>query len=238
MARADANAGRIIDVCLTLTVALVFAGLTFAILSLPMAPVGLCDTVAAELDCSGVANPVTAVLLNFRGYDTLLEMGVLLLAVIAAWAVRRGTVPEPAAPGAVLTFLAGVQVPAMILVAGYLLWSGADAPGGAFQAGAILAAAGIMLWLAGRHRPGLLRGLPLRVGLVIGLMVFVAIGLFGALSGVSFLALPTAYAATLTVLLEITAFVSIGLLLFDMFASVLHAGSNVKEKPAAEEWHP
>lgn len=232
------RAARVVDACLTLALALVFAGLTVAILSLPVAPVGLCDAVTAELDCSGVANPVTAVLLNFRGYDTLLEMGVLLLAVIATWAIRRGTVPEPADPGAVLSILSGVQVPAMILIAGYLLWAGADAPGGAFQAGAILASAGIMLWLAGRHRPGQLRGLPLRAGLVIGLLLFLVIGTFGALGGASFLALPPESATVLTVLLEIAAFVSIGLLLFDMFTSVLHARRPGVEEPAAEDWDP
>lgn len=31
---------------------------------------------------SGVSNPVTAVLLNFRSYDTLLELAVLLAAIL------------------------------------------------------------------------------------------------------------------------------------------------------------
>ncbi len=44
---------------------------------------------------SGVTNPVTAVLLNYRSYDTLLELGVLLLAVVAVWSLRspRDCVP-------------------------------------------------------------------------------------------------------------------------------------------------
>ncbi len=36
---------------------------------------------------SGVEHPVTAVLLNFRGYDTLLEIAVLLLALLVMLAV-------------------------------------------------------------------------------------------------------------------------------------------------------
>ena len=39
------------------------------------------QAVAANLATSGVSNPVTAVLLNFRAYDTLLELAVLLTAV-------------------------------------------------------------------------------------------------------------------------------------------------------------
>ena len=220
------GAAKVVDVCVTLTVALVFAGLTFGILSLPAEPLGMCDAVSAELDCSGIANPVTAVLLNFRGYDTLLEMAVLLLAVVATWAIRRGTMPEPAEPGAVLTLLSGVQVPVMMLVAGYLLWAGADAPGGAFQAGAILASAGIMLWLAGLHQPRRLSGLPLRAALVVGLLTFLVIGIFGLLRSTSFLTLPPQSAAALILLLELAAFVSIGLLLFDMFTSVLRSGTD------------
>ena len=36
-----------------------------------------------KLTHSGVQNPVTAVLLNFRSYDTLLEIGVLLIVAVA-----------------------------------------------------------------------------------------------------------------------------------------------------------
>ena len=39
------------------------------------------------METSGVRNPVTAVLLNFRGYDTLLEMGVLLVALLGVWSL-------------------------------------------------------------------------------------------------------------------------------------------------------
>jgi multisubunit Na+/H+ antiporter MnhB subunit len=58
------------------------AGLGYTVLSLPDQAQGLQGAVADQLEKSGVTNPVTAVLLNFRGYDTLLEMVVLLFAVI------------------------------------------------------------------------------------------------------------------------------------------------------------
>ena len=53
------------------------AGLSWALLSLPAMPAGLTAESLARLPESGVTNPVTAVLLNYRGYDTLLEVGVL-----------------------------------------------------------------------------------------------------------------------------------------------------------------
>jgi multisubunit Na+/H+ antiporter MnhB subunit len=44
---------------------------------------------------SGVDHPVTAVLLNFRSYDTLLEIAVLLLAVVVALALREAQPDRP-----------------------------------------------------------------------------------------------------------------------------------------------
>ena len=60
----------------------------YVVLSLPPDAAGLSAQVAANLQTSGVSNPVTAVLLNFRGYDTLLEMVVLLLALLGVWSLE------------------------------------------------------------------------------------------------------------------------------------------------------
>jgi multisubunit Na+/H+ antiporter MnhB subunit len=131
----------------------------------------------------------------------------------------------------VLTVLVGVQAPAMILVAGYLLWSGADAPGGAFQAGAVLAAAAVMLALGDRHAPRHLRGLPLRAGLAFGLAAFLGAGILGALIGDAFLAYPPHLAAAMVFCIEIAAAISIGLVLFDIFASVLRRRAGTGSTP-------
>ena len=74
-------AERIGRVCFALMVLLLVVGIGWPILSLPTEWNGLRADVVAKLDESGVRNPVTAVLLNFRGYDTLLEIGVLLVGV-------------------------------------------------------------------------------------------------------------------------------------------------------------
>ena len=42
----------------------------------------LADIAHANVPTSGVSNPVTSVLLNFRAYDTLMELAVLLVALL------------------------------------------------------------------------------------------------------------------------------------------------------------
>jgi len=194
------------------------AGLAYVLLTLPEVAPGLSIQVTQNLQLSGVENPVTAVLLNFRAYDTLLELGVLLLALLAVWSL--GTLPKfrETAPGAILETLSAVLIPLLILVAGYLLWVGASAPGGAFQAGAVLAAAGVLLILTGRQLNMKFTGPPLRFALVAGLGVFMAVGALLILSGRQFLEFPPSVAAALILLIEAAATVSIGITLVALFS--------------------
>ena len=86
-----------------------------ALWALPAVPLHLGDAVAGKMDQSGVSHPLTAVLLNFRGYDTLLEIGVLLMAGLAALAVSGKADATPRAElldrPAVLLGLMRVLVP-------------------------------------------------------------------------------------------------------------------------------
>jgi len=157
------------------------------------------------------------VLLNFRAYDTLLELGVLLVALLGVWSLGSAAVHRSVAPEPVLSFLAGMLVPIMILMAGYLLWVGANAPGGAFQAGSVLAASGILLLLSGKRLPVRLMGWPLRVVLVFGLGAFVAVGVtLLPVSGV-FLQYPPGLAGGLILFIEAAATLSIGVTLAALF---------------------
>lgn len=201
-------------------------GLGYAITSLPPEAAGLSAEVTANLAASGVGNPVTAVLLNFRAYDTLLEMAVLLLALLAVWSLD-GLPTAEAAAGPVLDTLARLLTPVLILVAAYLLWVGADAPGGAFQAGSVLGAAGVLLLLAGWRLQPSLAQLPLRLALVAGSGTFVVIALLTLLSTGRLLAFPPAQAGTLILILEAVATVSIGVTLAALF---LAAPPGHKEK--------
>ncbi len=193
------------------------AGLGYAVLTLPADSKGLIELVAENLDASGVSNPVTAVLMNFRGYDTMLEKIVLLLALLGIWSLGGTHWSQDSEPGPVLVSMSLYLTPALILVAGYLLWVGGHAPGGAFQAGALLGAAGVLLLLTNRQlRPGL-TGLPLRACITTGPAVFVAIAILTLVWTGGLLAYPLAHAGTLILVLETAATVSIGVLLAALF---------------------
>ena len=194
--------------------------LILVMLGLPPVEAPLPALVNSELPNSGVSHPVTAVLLNFRGYDTLLEIGVLLLAVLGMLTVHhaagKAAAPAPRRAGPVLATLTQIIVPLMVLVAGYLLWAGAHQPGGAFQAGAVLAAAGVLLRLSGRLPP-LQPQFWLRVGLLIGFAVFLAVALGTALGGMALLEYPVAQAGAWILLIESTLTLSIALVLVSLF---------------------
>jgi multisubunit Na+/H+ antiporter MnhB subunit len=166
------------------------------------------NMVTENIYASGVSNPVTAVLLNFRAYDTLLELAVLLAAMlgIAALSPARSAYESP---GTLFVGLVDWLVPSLVVTGAYLLWVGAHAPGGAFQAGALLAAAGVLLRLAGIAKAGLPAGTVLRITTVAGVGVFTTVGFIVMLLGGSFLEYPPAWAGNLILIIEITAMFSI-----------------------------
>ena len=196
-----------------------FGSLTAVVLSLPDTAMGLHAQVMSHLDRSGVTNPVTAVLINFRAYDTLLEMAVLMLAMLAVWstATAPSALPQEAVSHSILEYLSRLLIPFMLIVAVYLLWAGAKQPGGAFQAGSVLAAMGVLMRLSGWPWPSQLPGWPLRLLLTLGLMVFIIVGAMMMLPGGRFLEYPPALAGTLILVIEAAATVSIGVTLTSLF---------------------
>jgi len=175
------------------------------------------NLVLSNLASSGVENPVTAVLLNFRGYDTLLEIGVLLLAAVgvltAAPAPEMGSDSDPSP---ILKLLLRTLLPFIILVSGYILWIGKYAPGGAFQAGAVLAAGGI---LAVSATGGLDRfaGKALTLTMGVGLLTFLIVALATMAVNGNFLQYPKELAGTLILLIEAAATLSIAAILIILF---------------------
>lgn len=162
----------------------------------------------AALVQSGVEHPVTAVLLNFRAWDTLLELAVLLLALLGA---RQLGAPQPqlSEPWPLLRAWGRTLAPLLVLAGGYVLWRGAASPGGAFQAGALLAAGIVLLRLAGAL-PALRWGFwPLRLLVLVGLLLFVAVAAACAWFGDGWLQYPTGWAKPLIVVIEAAATLSI-----------------------------
>jgi multisubunit Na+/H+ antiporter MnhB subunit len=175
----------------------------------------LAAEVERRLPVTGVDNPVTAVLLNFRGYDTLLETVVLLIALLAAWSVApdaewrgRPGLPEHARGDGVLASFARLLPPMGLLVGLHLFWAGASRPGGAFQAGTILAAVWLLAAMGGAARPPEVTHRRVRILLVLGPALFLAVAM-AALPWGGFLVFPPAYAKALVLAVEAALTVSI-----------------------------
>lgn len=209
---------RLLPALFSLTVGV---ALGWAVLSLPVESIGLAGLVQAELPNSGVHNPVTAVLLNFRGYDTLLEIGVLLLAVFGVWSLRSTylleTLPDKTLTAPLQISLVRLLVPLIVVIAGYLIWIGTYAPGGAFQGGAVLGAAWVLLMLSNKHLPPRLRGWPLRTGLVSGFAIFLMVAGVVMLMNGHLLQYPRNWAGALILLVEATLTLSISFILAALF---------------------
>lgn len=204
------------------------------VISLPSTAPGLSAEMNANAEAIGIKNVVTAVLLDFRGYDTLLEISVLMLATVAVLSLRvspRDTRrPLESESGPLLRSLTQLLVPFMIVIAGFLVWVGSSGPGGAFQAGAVLGAGGILLTLAGYDRPSWIRQSVIRVALTIGLLAFIAIALLPMLSGGALLEYPDSARDTLLLLLEGLLTLSIGASLVSLFLASVSRGEDGSDR--------
>ena len=194
----------------------------------------LADLAAERLPGTGVSNPVTAVLLNYRAYDTLMELAVLLAALLGIWSLG------PAAPGfqrsgAVLAGMVSWVVPLLIVTGGYLLWVGGYAPGGAFQAGALLGAAGVIVRLAGDPRAGLPGEAAQRWLLVAGVLAFTLVGLGLMVFGAGFLTYPPKLAKWLILAIEMAATIAIGVALAAAYVGGRPPGPQARPTTADED---
>jgi multisubunit Na+/H+ antiporter MnhB subunit len=197
---------------------LLFGILWEAFRGLPAPRTSLPDRVRETLPMSGVLNPVTAVILNFRGYDTLIEIAVLLLTAIGAQAAAGsdGVRPSRSLAEPVLAAFFRLLGPLIIVVAAYLLWIGKHAPGGAFQAGALLASAAILGIFCTGWRPPAESGRQAAV-LCLGTILFCGVGLGTYLVAPNFLHYPIPWAGTLILVIETGCTLSIAAALLVLF---------------------
>lgn len=198
---------------------LVTAGLAALALRLPEPAPTLAPAAVAHLPATGLGNPVTGVLMVYRAIDTFLEGVVLLPALLGVWSLASdrdwGGAPilrHPRPDGA-LTLLAQALPPLGIIVGVYLCWNSADHPGGAFQGGAVLAAMWALVLLAGLADAPPIRQRGLRVLLVAGAAVLLAVGLAGIGLAGAFLAYPENYAKPLILAIEMALVLSIAVAL-------------------------
>jgi multisubunit Na+/H+ antiporter MnhB subunit len=155
------------------------------------------------VEVSGLGHPVTAVVKNFRTWDTFLEITVLLLAVLGVKVLRPTHTPTPQ-PWPALSSWGRTLAPIALLTGGYLLWRGEHGAGGAFQAAAVIAAGAVMLRLI-QVLPALRWSrIAVRAALLFSGLVYVALGATTAWLGEGFLNVPHAYVGAVTLVLEIS----------------------------------
>jgi multisubunit Na+/H+ antiporter MnhB subunit len=204
--------------------AIIAAALAAAVLLLPDPAPSLAPAAAANAAATSLGNAVTNVLMAFRAMDTLLEKVVLLLALVGVWSLTPdrlwGGHPGPrhqADPYGALAFLAQRLPPIGIVVGIYVLWAGANHPGGAFASGTILAAMWLLVVLAGLSDTPPVGSRRLRLVLIAGPGIFLIVGVGGLCFGAAFLAYPVAYAKPLILGIEVamtlTIAATLGLLL-------------------------
>jgi multicomponent Na+:H+ antiporter subunit B len=102
----------------------------------------------------GAANIVTAIIVTYRGLDTLGEVTVLFLtAAIIGMVLAHGQERSRAlqrrlpASGELLTTGSRLLTPLILLLGAYVFINGHLSPGGGFQGGAIIASAALLLLL-------------------------------------------------------------------------------------------
>jgi multisubunit Na+/H+ antiporter MnhB subunit len=213
--------------------AAVAAGLAAVVLLLPEPAPTLAPLADANLPPTGVGNPVTGVLMAHRAIDTLLETVVLVPALIGVWSLaadahwrgRPGSLPTLPSSGP-LILLAQVLPPLGILVGVHLVWIGADEPGGKFQGAAVLAAMWVLVLVAGLRRPPPVTSRTPRLLLILGPLVFIAIGTAGVWLTGDFLAYPEDWAKPLILMIEAGLTLSVAVVL-----GLLVAGPPVVDDP-------
>jgi multisubunit Na+/H+ antiporter MnhB subunit len=199
-----------LGLCLTVGIAL---GVAMAG-GLP-APDLTAQAAAAAMVGHALDHGVTAVLLDFRGLDTLLEMIVLLLAAVGVGVLLDGRPlpdPHPDRPLAepMLRTLLVLVGPLLGAMAVYLLVAGAAGPGGAFQAGALLGALGVLLRMAGYLVAAPRRSVAWGAALVVGLGAFTLLAVAAPLWSDAALTYPPRLDYPVMIVIEVCLMVSIG----------------------------
>ncbi|MBN3035559.1 MAG: hypothetical protein JW861_08225 [Bacteroidales bacterium] len=138
---------------------------------------------------TGAANLVTAVVVTYRGLDTLGEVTILFLtATIIGFMLRTSKRREGSvrrATSEVLVTASNVLIPVIFLIGVYIFLNGHLTPGGGFQGGAVLASA-MILWIMSQSGTKVSHSL-LEITEAISGFGFVFLGLLGIILAGGFL---------------------------------------------------
>jgi multisubunit Na+/H+ antiporter MnhB subunit len=202
-----------------LACACVTGGLAFVVLNTSDPAPTLAPAALAPLPDLGLGNPVTAVLIAYRAIDTLLEVIVVVLSLVAVWSLAPdaawgGCAGSPrTASDDVLAHFGKVLPPFGLVLACYIFWVGSDAPGGEFQSAAVLAASLLLIVLSGVRAAPAIAGTGLRRLTVLGPLVFIVVGLVGMLTAGAFLGYPPGQAKAYIKIIEVPVTLSLAIML-------------------------
>ncbi len=141
----------------------------------------------------GAANVVTAVVVTYRGLDTLGEVTVLFAAsagVALALSHFRSGRQQPAGtrrqkPSELIVTGAGLLLPLILMFGVYIFVHGHLTPGGGFQGGVVIAAGVLLVFLAGTRNE--LAHNTLQIVEILAGTGYVAIGVLGIWGAAGFL---------------------------------------------------
>ena len=133
-----------------------------------------------------VPNMVTAVLADYRGFDTMFETVVVFIAGLAVFSILRGGPKSRTRdrefvvdfePDLIVTNTVRLIVPVIQIFALYVLAHGHVSPGGGFQGGVAMGASFILIALSW----------DLKTALALGIVIYAGIGLLSLFLGGEFL---------------------------------------------------
>ena len=226
-AKEQSAAAKQPGVILRATVALVSmigaAMLATAVLYLPDPAPTLAPEAAANASATGMANPVTNVLMAFRAMDTMLEKVVLLVALAGVWSLARDRL-WGGRPVRAIAPIRKLRSP--FLRKCFRRWASSSASicsgkgpiaWRPFQGGTIIAAMWLLAIIAGLSDAPPISNRSVRLALISGPLLFLVVGFGGLWLGDAFLAYPVAYAKPLLLVIEfamtLTVAVTLGLLI-------------------------
>jgi multicomponent Na+:H+ antiporter subunit B len=105
-----------------------------------------------------VTNVVTAIVFDYRGWDTLGEELILVSCVVGTALLLRSTredehrTAEDAVTSDLMTWLRPVAISVVLLLGLWLVSYGYLTPGGGFQGGVVAAGAALLTWISGSYR--------------------------------------------------------------------------------------
>ncbi len=140
----------------------------------------------------GAANIVTAIVVTYRGLDTLGEVTVLFLTtVIIGFILKQSNSKKLTEnkdihlPSEILSTGANVLVPGSIILGSYIFINGHLTPGGGFQGGAVIGSAIVLLALADPKK--IISGKLMHVIESISGVLYVLLGIMGLILAHGFL---------------------------------------------------